>query len=211
MDYPFRIALILGAHTDDEFGCAGTIARMIEAGVEVHCVAFSRCEDSVPPGFSEDVLETEWRQATARLGIPPENLQLFPFRVRHFPQFRQDILEQLVRLRRQIQPEVVFLPSTTDIHQDHRIISQEGLRAFKHSTILGYELPMNTITFQHACFIRLEERHLQAKIESLMCYESQAFRNYRNEEFLRGLARVRGVQINSDYAEAFEVLRWVLR
>ena len=211
MDLPFRVALILGAHTDDEFGCAGTIARMVEEGTEVHCAAFSRCEESVPPGFPQDVLETEWRRATARLGILAENLQLFPFRVRHFPEFRQDILERLVLLREQIQPDVVFLPSSTDIHQDHRTTSEEGIRAFKHSTVLGYELPMNTIMFRHACFIHLEERHLQAKIESLMCYESQASRNYRNEEFLRGLARVRGVQINAGYAEAFEVLRWVLK
>lgn len=211
MDLPFQVALILAAHTDDEFGCAGTIARMIEAGINVHCVTFSRCEESVPPGFARDILETEWRRATARLGIPPEHLQLFPFRVRHFPQFRQDILEQMIVLRNQVQPDVVFLPSSSDIHQDHRTISEEGLRAFKHSTVLGYELPMNTITFQHACFIRLEEQHLQAKIDSIMCYESQAFRNYRNDEFLRGLARVRGVQINAEYAEAFEVLRWILR
>jgi LmbE family N-acetylglucosaminyl deacetylase len=211
MDLPFQIALVLGAHTDDEFGCTGTIARMLESGIEVYCVTFSRCEESVPPDFPEDVLETEWRRATARLGIPGENLRLFPFRVRHFPQFRQDILEQLVLLRKEIQPDVVFVPSSSDIHQDHHVMSEEGVRAFKHSTVLGYELPMNTITFQHACFVRLEERHLRAKIESLMCYESQAFRNYRNEEFLRGLARVRGVQINTEYAEAFEVLRWVLK
>ncbi len=211
MDLPFQIALILGAHTDDEFGCAGTIVRMVESGIEVHCVAFSRCEESIPPGLPRDVLETEWQRATARLGIPAENLQLFPFRVRHFPQFRQDILEQLVLLRKQIQPDVIFLPASVDIHQDHCTISKEGIRAFKHSTVLGYELPMNTITFQHACFIRLDERHLRAKIESLMCYESQAFRNYRNAEFIRGLARVRGVQINSEYAEAFEVLRWILK
>jgi LmbE family N-acetylglucosaminyl deacetylase len=157
------------------------------------------------------VLEKEWRVATACLGIRPECLLLFPFRVRHFPQYRQDILEQLVLIRKRIQPDVVFLPSSTDIHQDHRVIAEEGLRAFKHSTVLGYELPMNTISFHHACFIRLEERHLVAKIESLMCYESQAFRSYRNEEFLRGLARVRGIQINANYAEAFEVLRWVLK
>lgn len=211
MDLPFQVALILGAHTDDEFGCAGTIARMIEAGIAVHCAAFSRCEESVPAGFPRDVLETEWRRATACLGIPPDHLHLYPFTVRHFPRFRQEILEELIVLRKEIQPDVVFLPSSCDIHQDHRTISEEGLRAFKHSTVLGYELPMNTITFQHACFIRLDEHHVQAKIESMMCYESQAFRNYRNAEFLRGLARVRGVQINTEYAEAFEVLRWILK
>jgi LmbE family N-acetylglucosaminyl deacetylase len=206
----FRKALILAAHTDDEFGCAGTIARLIEAGSDVHCATFSRCEESVPSGFPSDVLEKEWRRSTTRLGIPPDHLQLFDFRVRHFPHFRQDILEQLVLLRKQIQPDIVFLPSSSDIHQDHQTISIEGLRAFKHSTVLGYELPMNTISFHHACFIRLEEHHLQAKIESMLCYESQTFRNYRDAEFLQGLARVRGVQINTEYAEAFEVLRWVV-
>jgi LmbE family N-acetylglucosaminyl deacetylase len=211
MDLPFRIALILAAHTDDEFGCSGTIARMVEAGVQVHCATFSRCEESVPPGFPQDVLEHEWRQATARLGISAQNLHLFPFRVRHFPQFRQEILELLIRLRAAIHPDVVFLPSLTDIHQDHQTVAAEGLRAFKHSTVLGYELPMNTVSFEHACFIQLAESHLQAKIESMMCYASQSFRPYRDPDFLRGLARVRGVQIDAQYAEAFEVLRWILK
>jgi hypothetical protein len=52
---------------------------------------------------------------------------------------------------------------------------------------------------------------MQGKIESMMCYVSQAFRNYRSEEFIRGLGRVRGVQINGAYAEAFEVIRFVIR
>ncbi|MBN1316618.1 MAG: PIG-L family deacetylase [Anaerolineales bacterium] len=211
MELPFQTALILAAHTDDEFGCSGTMARMIEAGITVYCATFSRCEESVPQGFPLDVLEKEWQKATACLGVPPTNLRLYPFRVRHFPQYRQDILEELVLLRQEIQPDLVFIPSLTDIHQDHKTMAEEGLRAFKHSTVLGYELPMNTISFHHACFVQLEERHLNAKINSIMCYESQSFRNYRNEEFLRGLARVRGVQINANYAEAFEVLRWVIR
>ena len=74
MRLPFQSALILGAHTDDEFGCAGTIARMVEDEIDIHIAAFSRCEESVPPGFPIDILEKEWRQATSQLGIPKENL-----------------------------------------------------------------------------------------------------------------------------------------
>ena len=33
-------------------------------------------------------------------------------------------------------------------------------------------------------------------------------RNYFSKDFIMGLAKVRGVQSNSDYAEAFEVVRW---
>jgi hypothetical protein len=89
------------------------------------------------------------------------------------------------------------------------VIAAEAIRAFKHATILGYELPMNTISFRHACFVPLEERHMDIKIAHAACYVSQQQRPYMNPEFLRGLARVRGVQINRTAAEAFEVVRVV--
>lgn len=200
--------LFLGAHTDDEFGCSGTLARLVEEGRPVHYVAFSSCEESVPPGFPPDVLVEECRAAATRLGIRPENQRLFSYRVRHFPENRQTILEDLVRLREELHPGLILVPADSDIHQDHQVICRESLRAFKHATILGYELPMNTIAFHHACFVRLAERHLLRKTESLACYRSQQFRSYTDAEFIRGLARVRGVQAGFDYAEAFEVIRW---
>lgn len=204
----FKRILFLGAHTDDEFGCSGAMARFLDEGMEVHYRAFSPCEESVPAGFPKDVLRKESRAATTRLGIPEGNWWLYSFRVRHFPDKRQEILEELVRLRDRLKPDLLLVPATSDIHQDHEVICQEGMRAFKHVTILGYELPMNTITFKHVCFIRLEEQHLERKIESLACYESQRFRTYAQPEFIRGLARVRGVQAGVEYAEAFEVIRW---
>ena len=200
-------ALVLGAHTDDEFGCAGTIARMVEAVVEVHYACFSPCEESVPDGFDRDVLKREVRDAIKVLGIPEERFTLFDYRVRHFPTHRQEILEDLIRLRREISPELVFVPAFSDMHQDHAVMAHEGFRAFKHATLLGYELPMNTISFDHACFISLEQRHLDVKARHALAYRSQAGRPYLQEEFIRSLAVVRGLQINTSAAEAFEVIR----
>jgi N-acetylglucosamine malate deacetylase 1 len=203
-------ALILGAHTDDEFGCVGLIARLVESGTEVHMACFSACEESVPDGFDEDVLKREVLDAIDVLGIPRERFYLYDFRVRHFPANRQPILEELVALRRRIEPDLVLLPSSSDIHQDHGVIAAEGVRAFKHSTILGYELPMNTISFRHACFVNLEERHIEVKVRHAAAYVSQQHRSYMSEQFLRGLAAVRGVQMNTPAAEAFEVIRMVV-
>jgi N-acetylglucosamine malate deacetylase 1 len=203
-------ALVLGAHTDDEFGCVGLIARLVESGTEVHMACFSACEESVPDGFDEDVLKREVLDAIDVLGIPRERFYLYDFRVRHFPANRQPILEELVALRRRIEPDLVLLPSSSDIHQDHGVIAAEGVRAFKHSTILGYELPMNTISFRHACFVNLEERHIEVKVRHAAAYVSQQHRSYMSEQFLRGLAAVRGVQMNTPAAEAFEVIRMVV-
>jgi LmbE family N-acetylglucosaminyl deacetylase len=203
----FKRVLVLGAHTDDEFGCSGTIVRLLEGGAEVYCAMLSTCQESVPEGFPKDVLSHEAKKAAEVLGVRENHLLLYDFQVRRFPAVRQEILEELVRLRKKLEPDLVLLPALSDIHQDHHVIAMEGLRAFKFASILGYELPMNTITFQHACFVELKASQVQKKVESLTCYKSQRFRNYANEDFVRSLAKVRGVQAGVDYAEAFEVLR----
>lgn len=206
----FRRALVLCAHTDDEFGCAGTILRLVDSGVDVHYVALSACEASVPEGYPSDVLVHECRASTAALGIPAENVQIGGFEVRHFPRDRQAILEYFVELRRLVQPDLVMIPSTTDTHQDHAVVSQEGFRAFKTASLLGYELPQNLTSFQNTAFIQHDEAVLRRKMAALRCYVSQSSRPYATEAFIRGLAVVRGVQSGGEMAEAFELIRLVL-
>ena len=207
---PFRRALVLCPHTDDEFGCAGTVARLAEAGTEIRYLALSTCEKSVPEGFPRDVLVGECRQSTARLGIPPEHVSFGPFEVREFPRDRQRILEALVALRREWAPDLVLLPSSADRHQDHAVVHEEGFRAFKHATILGYELPQNEIAFENRAYVALTETHLETKVHALAAYRSQGFRPYASAEVIRALATVRGMQGGTQLAEAFEVVRWVV-
>lgn len=204
--------LILAPHTDDgEFGCGGSIARFIQEGKEIYYVAFSTAEESVPEPWPKDILKTEVKEATKRLGISRENVIILDFKVRKLSYHRQEILEELVKIKNDIRPDLVFLPSSNDLHQDHSTVSTEGVRAFKGTTILGYEIPWNNIQFQAESFIILSEENINTKIHALDAYNSQKGKSYANEEFIRGLARTRGVQIGSGYAEAFEVIRWVMR
>ena len=203
--------LVLAPHTDDgEIGCGATIARFIEEGKDVHYVAFSICEESVPEGFPSDILDTEVRKATRELGIPSENLTVLDYRVRRFSESRQAILEQLVALNRSLKPDLVFLPSSFDIHQDHSTIHEEGIRAFKNTSLLGYEFMWNNFSFSSSALVVVEERHVERKIASVACYESQAGRFYASDSLLRGQANFRGLQVSAEYAEAFEVIRMIL-
>jgi len=212
MKLNFKKALVLAPHTDDgEFGCGGTIARMIDEGVEVYLAAFSACEKSVLKKFPSNILVEELKNATEKLGVPYKNLFLFDFEVRIFNERRQDILQTIIDLREKINPDVVFMPSLSDIHQDHATIAQEGLRAFKFCTLLAYEMPWNNLAFETSAFVFLEEKYIKKKIEALKEYKSQAHRAYSNEEFIRSLARTRGVQINTTYAETFNVIRWIMK
>jgi LmbE family N-acetylglucosaminyl deacetylase len=56
----------------------------------------------------------------------------------------------------------------------------------------------------------LSEENVKAKVEALAEYKSQAHRNYASENFIRSLATTRGVQVNTQYAEAFDILRWII-
>jgi LmbE family N-acetylglucosaminyl deacetylase len=205
------LALVLAPHTDDgEFGCGGTISRIIESGGRVIYVAFSAAEQSVPAHMPKDILRHEVLAATSKLGIPKHDCIVLDFQVRRFQEKRQEILDTMIELGRKYQPHVVFLPSERDTHQDHVVIAHEGFRAFKRTTLLGYEIPWNNLSFRTNCFVVLQESHLAAKVEALRCYESQAARSYANAEFIKSLMVTRGTQINKSFAEAFEVNRLVI-
>ena len=207
----FKKVLVLAPHTDDgELGCGATIHKLSEAGAEVFYVAFSICTRSLPEHLHPMTLAEEVKKATELLGVKKENLILYDYDVRHFPAIRQTILEEMVALEKQIKPDLVLMPCSTDIHQDHQTIYAEGLRAFKRTTILGYELPWNNLSFTTNTFVTLNENNVQQKIKALNEYESQKSRSYLNADFIRSLAKTRGVQIAADYAEAFELIRWII-
>lgn len=207
----FKNILVLAPHTDDgELGAGGLIAKAIEGGADVTYVAFSIAEESVPDHLPKDILKTEVKAATKVLGIKEENLIIYNYKVRKLNYSRQEILENLIQIRKKSNFDLVLIPSLKDIHQDHATIAQEGLRAFKGTTVLGYELIWNNLSFDTTSFVKLDERHIEAKFNALQCYESQAGREYMSRDFIFSLAKIRGVQIGASYAESYEVIRWVI-
>jgi len=206
----WRKVLVLAPHTDDgEFGCGGTLARMVENGTEVRYVAFSIATRSLPEGFPPDTLAREVREATTELGIPESQLIVHDFEVRAFPEHRQEILELLIELWEEWKPDAVLQPSLRDIHQDHQVIAAEGLRAFKRTTILGYEIPWNNFNFDYQAYFALDKEHVERKVRALAKYESQQHRRYSDPEYIWNVARTHGINVNREYAEVFEVYRVV--
>jgi N-acetylglucosamine malate deacetylase 1 len=191
--------LVLAPHTDDEaLGCGGTIAKHVEAGDVVHTMTFSSC--------GREDLKEEAKAASAILG---STLALLDFPVRRFSEHRQDILEAMVSERERFKPDRVYLPCSTDIHQDHRVIHEEGFRAFKHTTVLGYELPWNCPSFYTHHFSQLPRHYVEAKVAAIHAYVSQSHRVYTNRSAVYSQAEVRGMQCGRILAEAFEVIRWI--
>ena len=203
--------LILAPHTDDgEFGCGATISKFVNENARVFYAAFSLAEESVPIGYPKNILATEVKNATKILGVNSEDLLLYKYRVRYFAYHRQEILEDLVQLNLKIAPDLVFMPSLNDLHQDHTTIAHGGRRAFKKTSILSYEMPWNNMNFATQSFVSLKDEYLEKKISALNCYESQKGKSYASEEYITSLARTRGQQIGVRFAEVFEVVRWIM-
>ncbi len=201
--------LLLAPHPDDgELSSGASLRRWSDEGKEIWYAAFSPCNKSLPDGYAPYQLYDELQSAVSRLGIDKAHTITFDFPVRDFPQYRQAILEEMVKIKKEINPGLVLLPNSRDLHQDHHTIYEEGLRAFKHARLIGYELPWNSLSFDSDFHVKVKASHLEAKIKALQEYKSQQHRPYMKEEFIRSLAQVRGIQVNAAFAEAFELIRW---
>lgn len=209
LNFPYKKVLVLAPHTDDaEFGCGGTLSRLVSEGCEIKYVVFSDCKESVPKGFPSDILRHEMHDACNVLGIT--DIQLLDYKVRYFDVERQRILEDLIKIKREFKPQMVLAPCSMDIHQDHSTISTEAIRAFKDCTLLGYELPWNNLTLPSTCIVKISEENLEQKIKAIAQYRSQIGRAYSSPAFLRGQAITRGTRIRTAYAEAFEMIRFII-
>ena len=209
----FDKVLVLSPHPDDaELGAGGTIARFIMEDKEIFYVTFSGCEKSVPAGLPKNTLIIESKKAIALLGLTSKNSLQLDYEVRDFPLHRQEILEEMVRLNNSFKPDLVLAPSSSDVHQDHQTIHAEALRAFKKTaSIWGYEHPWNNLSFNTDVFVKLDREHMEKKIDALKQYKSQDFRTYFEASYIRALAYTRGMQVDFAYAEAFELIRLLVR
>jgi LmbE family N-acetylglucosaminyl deacetylase len=211
MDNSIKKVLVINAHADDmEFGCGGTIAKMIEEGKEVYNLVLSLRRKTVAPDFPAEELIRETIEAGKAIGIKEENNIIKDYENRIFPAIRQQILDEIYLQAQKIKPDLVFTTSLDDTHQDHQVVAQETFRALKHTNIVAYGFPWNTILHRVNFYQAIEEKHLAKKIKAIQSYQSQIKgRVYFDPEYIKSLAIVQGVNIQEKYAEGFEIIRLI--
>lgn len=205
--------LVLSPHTDDaELGAGGYIVKLLEEGHELFWVVFSTANESIPKELPETILADEFTKVVRQLNLKETNYEINNYRVRKLHEHRQEILEKLVSFGNDFKPDIVIGPSVNDYHQDHQVVANEMIRAFKtRCSIICYELPWNNVRFDNQMFVSLEDRHVKVKLDLLNNYQSQKIKNrfYFDNEYIIGQLRVKGTCISKKYAESFEVVRWI--
>jgi len=205
MKFYGKKVLFLGAHPDDiELGCGALIAN-IAGSTEVMCVTLS--DNQKNPALQNVVAEHQ--RSMAILGVPPDHDRVETFETRRFPHARQEILEYLFQLNRQFNPEIVFVHTKADIHQDHNVVTEEALRAFRGTTLLGFDALRSSYGFFPHFLVEVSKEDMERKVQALMEYKTYGEKYYFDPEVLRATLIRHGALAEQPYAEGFDILRIV--
>ena len=198
-----RRIICLGAHPDDiELGCGALIAH-IHHQTEILCVTLS---DNQKNPLLKNVV-SEHRNSMAVLGVNEKNVRVEKFVTRNFPQARQEILEYMIELNRDYSPDIVFVHTKADIHQDHNTVTDEALRAFRGTTVLGYDVLRSSYGFFPNFLVEVFEEDVQSKLDALAEYKTYANKYYFDPNITRSTLIRHGALAERPYAEGFDILR----
>ncbi len=195
----------IGAHPDDiELGCGALISDIVNQA-NVICITLS---DNQKDPMLKDLVE-EYYESMNILGLKPENALLYDFTTRRFQAARQEILEVMIDIKHKYHPEVVLVHTSRDIHQDHQTVTQEALRAFRGTTLLGFDVLRSSYGFFPDFLVEVSEEAVHNKIRSLKAYHTYADKYYFDENIIYSTAIRHGALAERPYAEGFDILRIV--
>lgn len=214
--------LVLSPHADDEIlGCGGFISKYSKANYDINVLILTNANKGAPEIYSpKEIIKIrkEAKIANKFIGtrklffenLPALNLNNYPF---------YKITGIINTYIKKIKPEIILIPSSNDLHDDHKIIfkaAKVSMRPNKKSNlkkILSYEVLSETEwnenqkSFNPNYFVCLKKSDINNKINAFKKYKSQVkkFPHPRSKEAIISLSKFRGGQAYADYAEAFKV------
>ena len=214
--------LILSPHADDEIlGCGGFISKFAKQNYSINVLILTNANKGAPDLYSaKKILEirNESKLANKLIGTKKLFFENLPaLNLSNYPMYKiSNIIHNYII---SINPEIVLIPSSNDINDDHKIIfkcAKVALRPNKINhlkKILSYEVLSETEwneneeSFNPNYYIRLSKTDINNKVKAFLKYKSQVkkFPHPRSKEGIINLSKVRGSQAYMEYAEAFRV------
>lgn len=197
--------LFIGAHPDDiELGCGAFLHHVLPHS-DVLCVTLS--DNQKNPTLKNII--NEHLDSFAELGVSRDQIIIEQFETRKFPVERQEILEYLLKLRKDFKPEIVFVHTKSDIHQDHNVVTEEALRAYRGTTVLGFDVVRSSYGFFPHFLVEVTQEDVDAKLAALAKYSTYHDKYYFDPELLKATMIRHGALAEKPFAEGFDILRIV--
>jgi LmbE family N-acetylglucosaminyl deacetylase len=205
--------LAIGAHADDiDIGCGGTIALHVKKGDNVYILIMTKTFYTDYKGKilrSEKVGEMEEKNSAKILGGKHINLG---FETKSVPHSAESV-EAINKVIDDYTIDIIYTHWYHDTHQDHLRTTQSVLSAGRYvKNILMYEpeypAGRSYLGFRNQYYVDITPT-FEIKMEAIKQHISQV-EKYGKETFLNAIearARHRGYEINTKYAECFEIVR----
>ena len=214
--------LILSPHADDEIlGCGGFISKYSKLNYQIFVLIMTNANIGAPEIYSlQDMqkIRNESKQANKLVGTKKLFFENLPALVLNkYPVYKiSNIINKYIN---NIKPEIILIPSSNDIHDDHKIIFKAAKVATRFNKknslkkILSYEVLSETEWNEHEkafspnYFVSLKKSDINNKINAFLKYKSQVkkYPHPRSKEGIINLSKVRGSNIFVNYAEALKV------
>ena len=219
--------LIISPHPDDEtLGCGGTFLKHKDMGDKIYWLIITNVD--VENGWDKDIVDKRQKEIetvsemygfekTFKLDYPTAKLDTIPI---------QEIIESISKVIFEIKPEIIYLPNRSDVHTDHQIAFKAAYSCTKNfrypfiKKILMYEtlsetefapaLPENT--FIPNIFVDTT-KYFEKKLEIFKIYKSELMAGPfpRSLEVIKAFDKYRGSRIGKKYAEAFVLLKEIIK
>ncbi len=214
--------LILSPHADDEIlGCGGFISKYSKQKYLINVLILTNANKGAPEVYSSkeiNQIRNDSKKANNLIGTKKlffENLPALNLNNYTLYKISSIINKYIIN----INPEIVLIPSSNDINDDHKIIFKTAKVAMRPNRknnlkkILSYEVLSETEwnenekSFNPNYFVSLNKADINNKVKAFLQYKSQVkkFPHPRSKEAIINLSKVRGSQAFMQYAEAFKV------
>ncbi len=206
--------LAIGAHYDDlELSAGGTIARFCKEGHEVFVNVvtasdYTNYNGQILRGIYDS--EKEGLDGLVTLGIKDYKIKNLGFITKEVP-FNHILIESINRTIDLIKPDLILTHNLNDSHPDHINTCKATLAAARYcNTIWMYEpiypSKLSNVGFRAIKYVDISN-YLEIKINSLKQHISQWEKYPYWEDLVTSLAKIRGIEIKTKYAEAFEIIK----
>ncbi len=196
--------LAIWPHPDDiELWCFGTMCKFANEWHDVHFLVLSKGE-----WWTEKWNRVKEAKKSSELLKCKLHLEDLPDRYMSHWAETISVIEEYVK---SIKPDIVFIPSWKDIHQDHRAVHEASMVAVRLiDEIYIYQAPSTTTEFNPNVYFDITN-YVDLKHKAVKIHSSQWWKVYMAERAVQWLAEYRAFDIfrNDKYMEAFEAFRIV--
>lgn len=205
--------LAIGAHFDDiELGCGGTLIKHVKHGDKVHMIVLTDSEYGNYDGTLIRGRETAQKEGKKAAMIIGGDLQMGPFKTKQVV-YGVELIEYLNEIIDSHQIDVVYTHWSRDMHQDHNAIGKATINAARHiPRVLMYRSNWYaTDELFNKRFYSDISAELKKKVEAIKAHTSEyERRGDKWIDFVIYQNRNDGIEIGVEYAESFEVVKWLM-